>query len=75
MPTSSAQSDMAALPGMAYTFVTLGLMDNRHANACSRPPLPITHTFISPPSAPKRHQYIILCKHLYPLQSLLRIND
>ena len=61
MPTSSAQFFIAALPGTAYTFSTLGLMDKRQAIACSRPPFPITQTFIitSQTSQTEQPQYSI----------------
>ena len=35
------------LPGATNTFCTLGLSASFHAIACSRPPAPITRSFIS----------------------------
>jgi hypothetical protein len=44
--THSATSAMPALPGAQNTASTCGLLPNRHASACSRPPPPTTRTRI-----------------------------
>src|SRR3954466_11223013 len=40
------------LPGATNTFCTRGLAASFHASACSRPPLPMTRTFISVTEVP-----------------------
>src|SRR5215831_18956910 len=41
------------LPGATYTFWTRGLCASLQASACSRPPLPMTRSFIRPRSMPE----------------------
>src|SRR5204863_4627040 len=49
MPASVA---VPPLPGATNTFCTRGLAASFHASACSRPPLPMTRTFISVTEVP-----------------------
>ena len=49
MFTFSAICAMPGLPGAAYSLSTSGLLETACASACSRPPFPITNTFILSP--------------------------
>ncbi len=46
MSTFSASVAVPALPGATNTRSTRGLLPIFHASACSRPPLPMTRTFM-----------------------------
>src|SRR3954463_13427311 len=61
-PLSSA---VPALPGATKTFCTRGLCASFHASACSRPPDPMTSSFISVPEvahAGEQHRYAALVR-------------
>src|SRR5687768_11886166 len=50
--SSPFSSAVPPLPGATNTFCTRGLCANFQAMACSRPPDPITRSFISMPEVP-----------------------